>query len=160
MKKIMSAVSIAAFAAAMVLSGCSSKASNADTASSAAPAPAQAPAAPAPRHHGQASDREYGVIESINPTKTGMNAGTAIGGVIGGLLGHQVGGGSGQTVTTIAGAVGGAVVGTKVGNSDQVYRIEVKLRDGEFVTVDQKASVADLKVGERVRVVDNHVYPA
>ena len=154
MKNPLPAVCIAVFSAAMALGGCSSKASGTDPERSAAASP------PAPQRHARQSDSEYGVIESINPTKTGMNAGTAIGGVLGGLLGHQVGGGSGQTVTTIAGAVGGAVVGTKVGNSDQVYRIEVKLRDGEFVTVDQKASVADLKVGERVRVVDNHVYPA
>lgn len=156
MKKLIPAVCIAVFSAAMALGGCSSKASGTDPERSAATSPTP----PAPQRHARQSDSEYGVIESINPTKTGMNAGTAIGGVLGGLLGHQVGGGSGQTATTIAGAVGGAVVGTKVGNSDQVYRIEVKLRDGEFVTVDQKASVADLKVGERVRVVDNHVYPA
>lgn len=156
MKKLMSNVCVAVFLASMALSGCSSKASSTDPERSAA----STPPPPAPPRHVRPSDGEYGVIESINPTKTGMNAGTAIGGVLGGLLGHQVGGGSGQTVTTIAGAVGGAVVGTKVGNSDQVYRIEVKLRDGEFVTVDQKASVADLKVGERVRVVADHVYPA
>lgn len=154
MKKIQFAIFIAAFSVAMSLNGCSSKASSKDPDSS------QASTAASPQRHSQHSDHEYGVIESINPTKTGMNAGTAIGGVIGGLLGHQVGGGSGQTITTIAGAVGGAVVGTKVGNSNQVYKILVKLRDGEMVTVTQKASVADLSVGERVRVVDNHVYPA
>lgn len=160
MKKLSSTVCIAFLSASMCLSGCTSKASSkaasADPQRSAASIPAAAP----PPRRAPGSDAEYGVIESINPTKTGMNAGTAIGGVIGGLLGHQLGGGSGQTATTIAGAVGGAVVGTKVGNRNQVYRISVKLRDGELVTVDQKADVADLKVGERVRVVADHVYPA
>lgn len=160
MKKIMSAACVAAFSTAMVLSGCSSKASGTDAASNGPGRPAASTPAAPQRRAGQRSDAEYGVIESINPTKTGMNAGTAIGGVLGGLLGHQVGGGSGQTAATIAGAVGGSVVGTKVGNSDQVYEILVKLRDGEMVTVTQKGSVADLSVGQRVRIVGDHAYPA
>lgn len=108
---------------------------------------------------------QYGVIKSINTTtetSSGVNVGTLIGGVVGGLAGHQVGGGRGNTAATVAGAVGGAVIGTDVGNRNksQMYKIGVRLQDGQFVTVNQKASVADLRVGERVQLEDGEVHPA
>lgn len=109
-------------------------------------------------------DAQYGVIKSINETnesESGLNVGTLIGGAIGAVAGHQIGGGRGQTAATVAGAVGGAVIGTKVGNrsSDQMYKIAVKLKDGEMVNVNQKGDVADLQVGQRVKIVDDQVYP-
>lgn len=108
---------------------------------------------------------QYGVIKSINETtetQSGLNVGTLIGGAIGAVAGHQIGGGRGQTAATVAGAVGGAVIGTKIGNrnSDQMYKIAVKLKDGEMVNVNQKGDVADLRVGQRVKIVDDQVYPA
>ncbi|HEY3860207.1 MAG TPA: glycine zipper 2TM domain-containing protein [Gammaproteobacteria bacterium] len=111
----------------------------------------------------QPSD-QYGVVKSINPTtesKSGLNVGTLIGGALGGLAGHQVGSGRGNTAATVAGAVGGAVIGTDVGNrgSSQMYKIGVRLNDGQFVTVNQKASVADLRVGQKVKVEDGEVQP-
>jgi outer membrane lipoprotein SlyB len=107
---------------------------------------------------------QYGVIKSINETsetQSGLNVGTLIGGAIGAVAGHQIGGGRGQTAATVAGAVGGAVIGTKIGNrnSDQMYKIAVKLKDGEMVNVNQKGDVADLKVGQRVKIVDDQVLP-
>ena len=116
--------------------------------------------------HGSNQNAEYGVIKSINPTTetgSGVNAGTVIGGVLGGLAGHQLGSGRGNTVTTVAGAVGGAVIGTDVDNrsKSQMYKIGVRLQDGQFVTVNQKGSVAALRVGQRVQIDDNgEVHPA
>ncbi|HEY1772623.1 MAG TPA: glycine zipper 2TM domain-containing protein [Gammaproteobacteria bacterium] len=138
--KTLSALFAAILSISLIIGGCSSNAS-------------------------QPSD-QYGVIKSINPTtesSSGINAGTVIGGVLGGLAGHQVGGGSGQTVATIGGAVGGAVIGTQVdrNSSSQMYKIGVRLNDGQFVTVNQKGSVADLRLGERVTIDNNgQVHPA
>ncbi|MFI4967331.1 MAG: glycine zipper 2TM domain-containing protein [Gammaproteobacteria bacterium] len=112
----------------------------------------------------QSSD-QYGVVKSINPTtesSSGLNAGTIIGGVVGGLAGHQIGSGRGNTAATVAGAVGGAVIGTQVdkNSGSQMYKIGVRLQDGQFVTVNQKGSVADLRVGQRVKIEDGQVSPA
>ncbi len=157
MEKLRFALFIALLSGSIALSGCNSKASDAgQTANNAAgQSAASAPSRPAPN-----PDHEYGVVESIYTNKSDVNAGTLIGGALGGLAGHQVGGGSGQTVTTIAGAVGGAVVGTKVANRNQVLQITVKLDDGGRKVVQQKASLADLEVGQRVRIVGRNVYPA
>lgn len=113
----------------------------------------------------QPSD-QMGVIKSINQTtesSSGLNVGTLIGGAIGGLAGHQIGSGRGNTAATVAGAVGGAVIGTQVdkNSGSQMYKIGVRLNDGQFVTVNQKGSVADLRVGERVSIDNNgQVHPA
>lgn len=114
--------------------------------------------------HGTDQNSQYGVIKSINPTtesSSGVNVGTVIGGVLGGLAGHQIGSGRGNTAATVAGAVGGAVIGTDVDNHNkaQMYKIGVRLQNGEFVTVNQKASVADLRVGERVQIEGDEVHP-
>ena len=157
MKKLSFAMFIALLSGSIAISGCNSKASNAGQTANdgVGQSAARAPNRPSPN-----PDHEYGVVESIYTNKSDVNAGTLIGGALGGLAGHQVGGGSGQTVTTIAGAVGGAVVGTKVANRNQVLQITVKLDDGGRKVLQQKASVADLAVGERVRVVGRRVYPA
>jgi outer membrane lipoprotein SlyB len=111
-----------------------------------------------------ASNAQYGVVKSINPTSessSGLNVGTVIGGVVGGLAGHQIGSGRGNTAATVAGAVGGAVIGTQVDKNSnaQMYKIGVRLQDGSFDTVNQKGSVADLRVGQRVKIVDGEVEP-
>lgn len=115
--------------------------------------------------HAANPSAQYGVVKSINPTSensSGLNVGTLIGGAIGGLAGHQIGSGRGNTAATVAGAVGGAVIGTDVGNrsKSQMYKIGVRLSDGQFVTVNQKGSVAALRVGQRVQIEDGEVHPA
>ncbi|HEY3644205.1 MAG TPA: glycine zipper 2TM domain-containing protein [Gammaproteobacteria bacterium] len=135
------ALLIALFAATLLVAGCASNSSAND------------------------NTAELGVIKSINKTnetQSGVNVGTLIGGVLGGLAGHQVGSGRGNTVATVAGAVGGAVIGTEVDKNanSQMFKIGVKLRDGEMVTVNQKGSAADLHVGQRVKIVDGEVQPA
>lgn len=110
------------------------------------------------------ANAQYGVVKSINPTtesSSGLNVGTLIGGAIGGLAGHQIGSGRGNTAATVAGAVGGAVIGTDVDNRSrsQMYKIGVRLDDGQFVTVNQKGSVADLRVGQKVQIEGDEVHP-
>ena len=107
----------------------------------------------------------YGTIESIRVTQ-GANrtsgAGAILGGVVGALAGNQVGSGSGRTAATVAGGVAGAAIGNNVernrnaGGQEQ-YQINVRMDNGEYRAVSQD-SVYDLRVGNRVRIVDGRVY--
>jgi outer membrane lipoprotein SlyB len=113
----------------------------------------------------------YGVVESIQMVNAagssggtgGIGPGAVIGGVAGGVLGNQVGGGSGRTAATVAGTVGGAVIGHQIEqrNRDQqtaaAYQVGVRLDNGSYQTVTQE-SVADLQVGNRVRIEGGRAY--
>ncbi|MYM83291.1 glycine zipper 2TM domain-containing protein [Duganella sp. FT50W] len=105
----------------------------------------------------------YGTIDSIQimQARGGSGVGAVTGGLIGGLLGNQVGGGSGRTAATIAGAVGGAVVGNNVENNNnagkQEYQISVRMDNGDTRII-QQDSVYDLRVGNRVRLIDGRLY--
>jgi outer membrane lipoprotein SlyB len=108
---------------------------------------------------------EYGVVESIDLYRPGQSAptglGAIVGGVAGGVLGHQIGSGRGNTAATIAGAIGGALVGNQVerANARDHYVVTVRLDNGARLTVDEVGE-GQLRVGDRVRVVDNRVYLA
>ena len=112
--------------------------------------------APAPRI-------DYGVVEAIDLYRGGGGApvglGAVIGGVAGGIIGHQFGSGIGNTAATIAGALGGAAIGNEVqrANAADRYRVVVRLDSGAAVAFDQVAQ-GELRVGDRVRVVDGRVY--
>ncbi len=107
----------------------------------------------------------YGTIESIQITRAGnpsSGGGAIVGGLVGGLLGNQVGSGSGRTAATVVGAVGGAVVGNSVeqnrnAQTADMYQIRVRLDNGDSTTVVQD-SIVDLRVGNRVRIVDGRAY--
>lgn len=106
---------------------------------------------------------EYGVVERIEMYRGGSNApiglGAIIGGVAGGIIGHQFGGGSGNTAATIAGALAGGAIGNEVerANADERFRIVVRLDSGGSVALDQVGQ-GELRVGDRVRIVNNRVY--
>jgi outer membrane lipoprotein SlyB len=106
---------------------------------------------------------DYGVVESIEmyPGGSGspVNLGTILGGIAGGVIGHQIGGGRGNTAATIAGAVGGAVVGNQVekANERDRYRAIVRLDSGGTVALNQFGQ-GELRVGDRVRIVNSRVY--
>ncbi|HEY0061857.1 MAG TPA: glycine zipper 2TM domain-containing protein [Telluria sp.] len=106
----------------------------------------------------------YGTIDSIQVTRAAGDTngtGAVVGGLVGALVGNQVGSGSGRTAATVAGAVGGAVVGNKVeanrSAGRDVYQIGIRLDNGDYRTITQD-SVVDLRVGNRVRVVDGRAY--
>ena len=109
----------------------------------------------------------YGVIESIQVTQGGdartSGAGAIIGGLVGAVAGSQVGSGSGRTAATVAGGVAGAAVGNNVernraANSGQeMYQVNIRMDNGEYRSVVQD-SAYDLRVGNRVRLVDGRVY--
>lgn len=107
----------------------------------------------------------YGTIESIQVVQGGNRTGgtgAILGGVIGALAGNQVGSGSGRTAATVAGGVAGAAIGNRVeanrqATGNEVYQVNVRMDNGEYRTVTQD-SVYDLRVGNRVRIVDGRVY--
>ncbi|MDE2090603.1 MAG: glycine zipper 2TM domain-containing protein, partial [Gammaproteobacteria bacterium] len=86
--------------------------------------------------------------------------GTVIGGVVGAVAGNQIGSGNGNTLATVAGAVGGAAIGNSVENHNaaQMYTIQVRMDNGNYKTITQKGSVADLRVGDRVRIQNGYAY--
>lgn len=109
----------------------------------------------------------YGVVDAIEITResgggiggSGIGAGAVIGGVVGGVLGHQVGGGTGKDIATVAGVVGGAMAGHQIEKSTKqqdAYLIRVRLDNGGIQSVEQP-SISDLRVGDRVRIENNHV---
>ena len=106
----------------------------------------------------------YGTIDSIQivQTRSGTSgAGAVTGGLVGALLGNQVGSGNGRTAATVAGAVGGAVVGNKVEEGREqtrdMYQISVRMDNGDYRIINQD-SVYDLRVGNRVRLIDGRLY--
>jgi outer membrane lipoprotein SlyB len=107
----------------------------------------------------------YGAIESIQATRTSntnSGAGVVVGGLVGGLLGNQIGSGNGRTAATVVGAVGGAMVGNNVEQNrtlqgPDAYQIRVRLDSGNSTTVVQE-SVYEMRVGDRVRIVDSRAY--
>ena len=109
----------------------------------------------------------YGVIESIQVTQGGdartSGAGAIIGGLVGAVAGSQVGSGSGRTAATVAGGVAGAAVGNSVernratNGGQEMYQVNIRMDNGEYRSVVQD-SAYDLRVGNRVRLVDGRVY--
>jgi outer membrane lipoprotein SlyB len=107
----------------------------------------------------------YGTIESIQVTNADgrtSGAGAIVGGLVGALAGNQVGSGGGRTAATVAGGVAGAAIGNNVernrnNDGQQMYQVNIRLDNGEYRTVVQD-SVYDLRVGNRVRVVDGRAY--
>jgi outer membrane lipoprotein SlyB len=107
----------------------------------------------------------YGTIDSIQVVRGSggtSGSGAVVGGLVGALVGNQVGSGSGRTAATVAGAVGGAAIGNSVeanrnANGQDAYQINIRMDNGEYRSITQD-SVYDLRVGNRVRMVDGRVY--
>jgi outer membrane lipoprotein SlyB len=106
---------------------------------------------------------EYGVVEGLDLYREGSGApsglGAIIGGVAGGIIGHQFGSGSGNTAATIGGALVGGLAGNEIQRSSarDRYRIRVRLDSGGTLEV-ADAGEGQLRVGDRVRVVNGRVY--
>ncbi len=109
---------------------------------------------------------DVGVIESVQvisyEAKSSTGAGAVVGGLIGGLIGNQVGGGNGKTAATVVGVVGGAVVGNNVeknrnGQTNDMYRIRIRLDKGGTASVEQD-TLDNLRIGDRVRISDGRAY--
>jgi len=107
----------------------------------------------------------FGTIDSIKVVavnESNSGTGAVAGGVVGALLGNQVGSGSGRTAATVAGAVGGALVGNNIesqrkAQTRQQYQISVRMDNGDYRIINQDV-LDDLRVGNRVRLIDGRVY--
>jgi outer membrane lipoprotein SlyB len=107
----------------------------------------------------------YGTIESIQVTRSDgrtSGAGAIVGGLVGALAGNQVGSGGGRTAATVAGGVAGAAIGNQVESNrstggQDMYQLNIRMDNGEYRSVMQD-SVYDLRVGNRVRIVDGRAY--
>jgi outer membrane lipoprotein SlyB len=107
----------------------------------------------------------YGTIDSIQVVRGSASTsgtGAVVGGLVGALAGNQVGSGSGRTAATVAGGVAGAAIGNSVeanrnAAGADLYQINIRLDNGEYRSITQD-SVYDLRVGNRVRLVDGRVY--
>jgi outer membrane lipoprotein SlyB len=107
----------------------------------------------------------YGTIDSIQVVRGDghtSGGGAVVGGLVGALVGNQIGSGNGRTAATVAGGVAGAAIGNNVesnrnANGREMYQINIRLDNGEYRSVVQD-SVYDLRVGNRVRLVDGRAY--
>jgi outer membrane lipoprotein SlyB len=89
-----------------------------------------------------------------------VGGGTVIGAIVGGALGNQVGKGDGRKAATVVGAVAGGAVGHQVEKDRRgrdVWRIEVRMDDGDYRTVTQYR-YPDVRRGDHVQVRDGRVY--
>jgi outer membrane lipoprotein SlyB len=108
---------------------------------------------------------EYGAVEAIHLYRRGgsesIGLGAIVGGIAGGVIGHQLGSGRGNDLATVAGAIGGAVAGNSIqkANEGDRYRITVRLDDGKTIVLEQMGE-GELRVGDRVRIVNNRAYRA
>ena len=122
-------------------------------------------AAPDPSYGYPVSEQriEYGVVERIDLFREGRSEptglGAVLGGIAGGVIGHQIGSGRGNTAATVAGAIGGGLIGNEIEQSNEGdrYRITVRLDDGASLAITEIGE-GELRVGDRVRVVNNRVY--
>lgn len=100
--------------------------------------------------------RDCGVvkkIERVNEHHSGTG-GMVAGAVVGGVVGNQVGKGDGKVAATVAGAAVGAYAGKKIAeNSDDHYRVTVRMNDGRVKVVDQE-HLKGVRVGSLVYVRD------
>jgi len=109
---------------------------------------------------------EYGRVVNVyalQEQRSGQTsgAGAVLGAVVGGVLGHQIGGGSGRAAATGVGVIGGALAGNAIearnnNAGPSGYRIVISLDQGGQRDYDV-SSPGDLRVGDRVRVVNGQI---
>jgi len=151
---------LAALAAAIVVTGCASDPNYYSYGDSRYSEPRYAAA---PVYQGNGAYSDFGRVVAIDvmrgPGST-SGGGAVAGAIVGGVIGHQVGSGRGNDAATVAGAIGGAVAGNEIEkrrSSDEHYRVTVELRDGR-TAVFMQDSPNGLRVGDRVRIADNRLY--
>ncbi len=107
---------------------------------------------------------EYGQVQSIDVVRAEnqtSGGGALLGGLIGAVVGRQIGSGSGRDAGTVVGAFGGAVIGNQIEKNNRgardFYRVAIITQSGQLRTFDYQ-QLADLRVGDRVRIEQNQVY--
>lgn len=107
---------------------------------------------------------EYGQVQSIDVVRAESQTsggGALLGGLIGAVVGRQIGSGSGRDAGTAVGAVGGAIIGNQIEKNNRgardFYRVAILTQGGQVRSFDYQ-QLADLRVGDRVRIEQNQVY--
>ncbi len=136
-------ITVAIFAAALMLTGCVQS------------------------HSGQVYSQDqaqrsmhvyYGtIIELREVTIEGSNsgAGAVLGGVAGGVIGSTIGSGSGRTLATVGGALAGLAAGSAIEHetgTKKAIEFTVELDDGRVMAVVQEDK-AYYRIGDRVRML-------
>lgn len=121
---------------------------------------APVPSAPQAGYYGS----EYGVVQSIDTVRAQSQTsggGAVVGGAIGGIVGRAIEPGRNRTVATGVGILAGAIIGNEIEKNQRgaqdIYRVTVRVRHGGLRSFDY-ASLADLQVGDRVRIENNQLY--
>ena len=122
--------------------------------------PSTRPAPPTPSTY----HVEYGQVQSIDLVRAESQTtggGALLGGLIGAVVGRQIGSGSGRDAGTAVGAVGGAIIGNQIEKNNRgardFYRVAIVTQQGQVRTFDYP-QLADLRVGDRVRIEGDQVY--
>lgn len=108
---------------------------------------------------------DCGIVESIRAVEVkgeGSGLGAVAGGVVGGVLGNQIGRGNGRAAATVVGAGAGAYAGHEIEknvNNTVSYQVRVRMNDGTYRTVNQRAQPA-WAVGQKVRVNERGIIAA
>ena len=108
-----------------------------------------------------ATEGTVSAIQAVPASSHSSAAGPLLGAAAGALIGNQIGQGTGRAAATGAGAIGGAVIGDRIANGgrrdDEIYRVTVRFGDGHEAYYDYR-SVADVRVGDRVRLEGGQLY--
>lgn len=114
-----------------------------------------------PAYHQQA---EFGQVQSIDLVRAEnqtSGGGAVLGGLVGAVVGRQIGSGTGRSAGTLVGAVGGALIGNQIEKNQRgaqdFYRVVIRTEYGQVRSFDYQ-QLADLRVGDRVRIEGNQVY--
>ena len=153
---------LACVAAVAALAGCASDPNYYQYGDSRYSEPRYVPG-PGPAYYGNVAYTDYGrvvAIDVVGRSGGATGAGAVAGAIVGGVIGHQIGSGRGNDAATVAGAIGGGIAGHEIEKrrgSDERFRIMVELRDGRTAAFEQD-TLNGIRVGDRVRIVDNRLY--
>ncbi len=107
---------------------------------------------------------EYGQVHSIDLVRAQQQTtggGGLLGGVIGAVVGRQIGSGDGRTAGTVVGALGGAIIGNEIEKNNlgvrDFYRVAIRTDQGQIRSFDYQ-TLAEIRIGDRVRIENNQVY--
>lgn len=102
-----------------------------------------------------------GVVEAVRPVRiegTDSGVGATSGAVVGGVAGSSVGQGKGAIVGAVLGAVVGGVAGQAMeeqATKKAGLEIVVRLDSGRTIAIVQEDRGEDLRVGDRVRILES-----
>jgi outer membrane lipoprotein SlyB len=114
-----------------------------------------------PGYYQQAEVGHVQSIDLVRAESQTSGGGAVLGGLVGAVVGRQIGSGTGRSAGTLVGAVGGALIGNQIEKNrrgaQDFYRVVIRTEYGQVRSFDYQ-QLADLRVGDRVRIEGNQVY--